>query len=344
MTTAATTAPARKPWWTRIDKFLLAIIAAAITASIVPARGAAVPVFSWLTTIVIGLLFFLYGARLKPQEALEGLRHWRLHGTILAFTFLVFPLVGLALRPLSGTVLSHELYLGLLYVTLVPSTVQSSINFTSIARGNVAEAIVSASFSNLIGVVITPLLVIALMGATGGLHIKASAITDIVLQLLVPFVLGQLSRRWTADFVVRHKKSLKFVDQGSIVLVVYSAFSAGMREHIWGLVDIWSILAVIAVALVILAFMLWLTWFVSGRLGFNREDRIAIQFCGTKKSLATGLPMATVLFAGSPVGLIVLPLMIFHQAQLMACGALAGRYARLYDAAHAPDTAPVPEP
>ena len=150
---------------------------------------------------------------------------------------------------------------------------------------------------------------------------------------MLPFTLGQLSRRWTAAFVTEHKKPLKFVDQGVIIVVVYSAFSEGMREHMWSLVTTRSLVAVIVVCLAVLGFMLWFTWAVPGWLGFTREDRIAVQFCGTKKSLATGLPMATVLFAGQPVGLIVLPLMIFHMAQLIACGSLAGRYARRWEAA-----------
>ena len=310
------------------DRFLMAILAAAVLASIFPATGAAVPVLSWASKAMIAVLFFLYGVRLSPQQSLEGLRNWRLHAVILAFTYLVFPLLGLAMRFLQPHVLSPELYLGMLWVCLVPSTVQSSINFTSIARGNVAGAIVSAWFSNLIGVVLTPLLAIALMQTTGGLRIDARSIADIVLQLLVPFVLGQLSRRWTAGFVQRHKR-LKLVDQGSIILVVYSAFSEGMREHMWSRVAVGDIVKLVLVCLAVLALMLWLSWHVARLLGFDRAHRIAIQFCGTKKSLATGVPMATVLFAGMPaVGLVVLPLMVFHQAQLMACSALAGRYAR----------------
>ncbi|WP_420175658.1 bile acid:sodium symporter family protein [Luteococcus sp. OSA5] len=310
----------------RVDYFLLAIIAAAVLASIAPATGGLVPVVSWASKIMIAILFFLYGARLSPHEALQGLKHWRLHSVILAFTYLVFPLVGLAMRVLVPGLLSQELYLGMLWLCLVPSTVQSSINFTSIAKGNVAGAIVSASFSNLIGVVITPLLAIALMSTTGGLQIDASSVMDIVFQLLVPFAIGQLSRRWTADFVKRHKK-LKLVDQGSIVLVVYSAFSAGMRDHMWTKVGVLDIVKLVVVCLVLLAVMLWVTWHVARLLRFDRADAIAIQFCGTKKSLATGVPMATVLFAHLPdVGLLVLPLMVFHQLQLMACSAMASRY------------------
>ncbi len=314
-------------WLKRLDRFLLAIVAAAVTASIFPAQGVMVAVLDWSTKFAVAALFFLYGVRLKPEQAIAGLKHWRLHVTILALTYLAFPLIGFGLQVLSPWLLSPALYAGVLYLTLVPSTVQSSINFTSLAKGNVAGAIVSASASNLIGVVVTPLLCVALMTTSGGLVIDPSSILDIVGQLLAPFVLGQLSRRWTADFVAAHPR-LKLFDNGVIVLVVYSAFSAGIREHMWQQIQPLDLVVLLGVCLVILVVMLAGSLWLARRLGFNREDVIAIQFCGTKKSLATGLPMANVLFAGSPVGLLVLPLMIFHQAQLMACGSLASRYAK----------------
>ncbi len=320
----------------KTDWFLMAIIAAAVLATLVPATGAAVPVVSWASKIMIAVLFFLYGARLSPQEALSGLKHWRLHSTILAFTYLLFPAIGVAMQVLVPGILSEPLYLGMLWLCLVPSTVQSSINFTSIAKGNVAGAIVSASFSNLIGVVLTPLLALLLMGATGGLQLDASSVLDIVFQLLVPFMVGQLTRPWVGGFVARHKK-LKLVDQASIVLVVYSAFSAGMREHMWTKVEPMDIVRLVVICMVFLAFMLWLTWAVAGWMRFDRADQIAIQFCGTKKSLATGVPMATVMFASQgDVGLLVLPLMVFHQLQLMACSVLASRHARTTDAPSRP--------
>ena len=316
----------------KLDPFLMAIIAAAVVASFLPATGIGAQVLSVATKVAIFCLFFLYGARLHPEEALRGLKHWKLHLTILAFTFVVFPLIGLAIGLLPGWALAPALIPGMVYVTLCPSTVQSSINFTSIARGNVAGAIVSASASNLLGVFLTPLLAIALMNTTGNANVGLGSIVDLVVQILLPFILGQLSRRWTADFVARHKK-LKLFDQASIVMVVYAAFSQGIREGIWSMVGWVDIVALVVVCLVLLAFMLWFTWFTARRLGFNRADAIAIQMCGTKKSLATGLPMATVLFAGQPIGLIMLPLMVFHQAQLMACSWLATRYAREADAA-----------
>ncbi|MCA0154585.1 bile acid:sodium symporter [Tsukamurella sp. M9C] len=311
-----------------IDGFILAIFAAVGLAALFPAEGRAVPVVDGAVTVAIAVLFFLYGARIHPMEALAGLKHWRLHVVILGFTFVVFPIIGVLLRFAPEVLLRPELYAGVLFLTLLPSTVQSSIAFTSIAGGNVPGAIVSASVSNLLGVFITPLLVLALMATTGEVQFHSSSIVDLCLQLLLPFILGQLLRPWVGEFVAKHAAALKYVDRGSIVLVVYSAFSAGMREHIWSQVSWVGVVQLIVLSVVLVVMMLWLTRNTAEKLGFDRADMIAIQFCGTKKSMATGLPMAAVLFAGQPVGLLVLPLMIFHQVQLMMCAWLAAKYGR----------------
>lgn len=309
------------------DPLIVLIILAVIIAIIAPARGSFADIFGQLTNVAIALLFFLYGARLSTQEALNGLKHWRLHLTILAFTFVVYPLIGIALRPLTA-VISHDMYLGILFLTLVPSTVQSSVAFTSIAKGNVAGAIVSASASNLVGVIITPLLVMLLMGTGGGVHIDTSVFGEIAILLLAPFVLGQLTRRWVGK--VAQSKATKVVDRGSIAMVVYSAFSKGAVDGIWSSISLWDLAFLVVFAAIFVAFMLWLTRRASQKMGFNRADTIAIEFCGSKKSLATGLPMASVIFAsgGASLGLLILPLMIYHQVQLMMCSWLAARYAQ----------------
>ena len=223
----------------------------------------------------------------------------------------------------------RDSYLGILYLTLVPSTVQSSVAFTSVAKGNVAGAIVSASASNLAGVILTPLLVMALMGAGDGIHIDSSVFLEISVLLLLPFALGQLTRRWVGRIAA--SKATKVVDRGSIAMVVYAAFSKGMVDGIWSQISVWQILFQILFSTVFVFFMLWLTKVISKKLGFSREDTIAIQFCGSKKSLATGLPMASVIFASgsTSLGLLILPLMIYHQVQLMICASVASRYARV---------------
>ncbi|WP_371618762.1 bile acid:sodium symporter family protein [Streptomyces sp. NBC_00454] len=314
------------PSWLPVDPFILGLLATVGLAALLPARGAAAPVAEGASTGAVALLFFLYGARLSTREALDGLRHWRLHLTVLACTFVLFPLLGIAAHTLVPTLLTPPLYSGLLFLCLVPSTIQSSIAFTSIARGNVPAAICAGSFSSLLGIFLTPVLAAVLLGNDGG-GFSLDSVLKIVLQLLLPFVLGQTLRPWVGGFLVRNKKVLGYVDRGSILLVVYTAFSAGMVAGIWHQVSVPRLGALMAVEAVILTVMLLVTWYGAKRLGFTREDRIAIQFAGSKKSLAAGLPMASVLF-GPQASLAVLPLMLFHQMQLMVCAVLARRRAQ----------------
>lgn len=310
------------PAWMPVDPYILLLLGTVGLAALVPARGTSADVASGASTAAIAFLFFLYGARLSTREALDGLKHWRLHVTVLACTFVIFPLLGLAARGLVPVFLTDPLYQGLLFLTLVPSTIQSSIAFTSMARGNVPAAICAGSFSSLVGIVLTPLLAAALLGSSGGF--SADSLLEIVLQLLVPFLAGQVTRRWIGGFITRHKKVLGLVDRGSILLVVYTAFSEGMVQGIWHQVSPLRLGGLLIVEAVLLALMLALTWYGAKGLRFGREDRIAIQFAGSKKSLASGLPMASVLF-GAHASLAVLPLMLFHQMQLMVCAVIAKR-------------------
>jgi len=316
-----------------VDTFLLALLAVVALAAVFPAGGSAANVLSVATKVAIALLFLLYGARLSPNEAVHGLRHWRLHLLVLAATFVAFPLLGLAARALVPSVLTPDLYTGVLFLCLVPSTVQSSIAFTSIAHGNVPAAIVSASLSNILGVVLTPLLVVLLMHTTGAPRIDGSAVLDIVVQLLLPFIAGQLLRPWLAPWVHRHALVTKAFDRGSILLVVYTAFSMSIAEHIWSTVSPWRVVAVAGVCVVLLAIMLGVTVGMSGLARLNRADTTVVLFCGSKKSLASGLPMALVFFGTGAVGLIMLPLIIFHQIQLFVCAVIASRMSRTVPAA-----------
>ncbi|MGW9173403.1 bile acid:sodium symporter family protein [Streptomyces decoyicus] len=321
------------PSWLPVDGYILALVGTVALAALLPARGPAATVAEGASTGAVALLFFLYGARLSTREAMAGLRHWRLHLTVLACTFVLFPALGLAARGLVPYVLTPALYTGLLFLCLVPSTVQSSIAFTSLARGNVAAAICAGSFSSLVGIVVTPLLAGLVLHGDGG-GFSADSLLSIVGQLLLPFVAGQLLRRWISGLLLRHKKVLGYVDRGSILLVVYTAFSAGMVQGIWHQVSTLRLLCLLGVEAVLLAVMLTVTSYGSKRLGFPRADRIAITFAGSKKSLAAGLPMASVLF-GAQAGLMVLPLMLFHQMQLMVCAVLAKRFAAADPAATA---------
>jgi sodium/bile acid cotransporter 7 len=315
----------RIPFLRRVDPFILALLCAVGLATLLPPRGDAAVVVDHATTIAVGVLFFLYGTRLSTREALAGARHWRLHGSVLLVTFVAFPLLGIAAHLLVPSVLTPDLYDGLLFLALLPSTVQSSVAFTSIARGNTAAAVCSASFSNVVGVLMTPLLAGLLLATDGGF--SAHALLETAELLLAPFVAGQLLRRWVSPFVMRHQAIFGKVDRGSILLVVYGAFGKGMTQGIWSQVSVGHLLALVVVEIVLLGLVLALTHQLGHRMGFDRGDRIVLLFCGSKKSLASGVPMATVLFPAASIGLIVLPVMLFHQMQLMVCAWLARRYA-----------------
>ncbi|MFN3459144.1 MAG: bile acid:sodium symporter family protein [Novosphingobium sp.] len=307
-----------------LDPFLMALIATVVLASVLPARGSFAPLVGAAADAGIVLLFFLHGAKLSREAIWEGARNWKLHLAVLGATFVLFPLLGLAWGSLPF--LPAEFAAGLLFLTLLPSTVQSSIAFTAIARGNVAAAVCAASFSNLVGIFVTPALVALLMGgATGGFS-WASAET-IVLQLLLPFVAGHLLRPWIGGFVARNKAWLGKVDRGSILLVVYAAFGAAVVEGLWQRVPPLGLLVLTLVCVVLLAIVLGTTWWLASVMKLPREDAVVLLFCGSKKSLASGVPMAGVLFPAASVGIVLLPVMVFHQLQLIACALIAPRLA-----------------
>jgi sodium/bile acid cotransporter 7 len=310
----------------RIDPYIVAILLMVVVASLLPARGAAAFGFDWLTKIVIAILFFLHGARLSREAVIAGMGHWRLHLLVLCATFVLFPLLGLAASFLPPSILPAALSTGVLFLCCLPSTVQSSIAFTSVARGNVAAAVVSASASNLIGILLTPLIAGLLLRVHGG-GLSLSSVWGVVVQLLLPFAAGQVSRIWLAGWAERSRKLLSLFDRGTILLVVYSAFSEAVTRGIWSKVSLLNLAQLLVVCLILLAAVLAATAWAARAFGFSKPDEIAIVFCGSKKSLASGVPMAGILFPAASVGLIILPLMLFHQIQLMACAYIAQRYA-----------------
>jgi sodium/bile acid cotransporter 7 len=317
-----------------IEPFIIGLVTAVILATLLPCQGEGAVLFGIVTNAAIALLFFLHGAKLSREAILDGIGNWRLHLTVLASSFVMFPLIGLALRAGLNHWVSLPMLDGVLFLCLLPSTVQSSIAFTSIARGNVPAAVCSASASNVIGMFVTPILVGFLLAdqadtgqstASGGLPL--GAVGGILLQLLAPFILGHLSRPLTAKWIGRHKPVVNLVDRGSILLVVYTAFSAAIVEGLWSKLSLGDLVVVALLDAAVLFFALFVTTFGARWLGFRRADEIAIVFCGSKKSLASGVPMAGVLFPAAAVGLMIVPLMLFHQMQLMVCAFLARRYA-----------------
>jgi sodium/bile acid cotransporter 7 len=309
-----------------IDWYIAAIVGMVVLASVLPARGEAAPVVGLATKLGIALVFFLHGAKLSREAVIKGLLHWRLHAIVLAVTFVLWPVLGKAAAALPPWIAPAPLAPGLIYLACLPSTIQSAIGFTAIARGNVAAAVCGASASNLIGMVLTPFLAALLLGTAGGLSF--SSFEAILLQLLAPFLAGQLLRRWVGGWITRYAKPLSLADRGSILLVVYNAFSGAVVAGIWSKVSGLDLARVTAICMVLLALTLALMIWIARRAGFSKEDEIVMAFAGCNKSLASGVPMAGVLFPAATVGFILLPVMLYHQFQLMTCAVLAQRYAR----------------
>jgi sodium/bile acid cotransporter 7 len=304
------------------DPFILWLLGALALGLMLPVSGGAAAAVDAVTLAAIFALFFLHGVRL-PREALRaGLGDWRLHAAILALTYAAFPLAGLALAALLPGLLPAELWTGILFLCALPSTVQSSIAYTSMAHGHVAGAVAAAAFSNMLGVVLTPLLAAAMIGASGA-SFSVGAIGRIVLLLLAPFAIGHALRPWLRAAVEARPRLTRAVDKGTILLAVYGAFSAATIAGIWSRLAPGETVTLVALCLLLLGLVLAASWAV-GR-PFPPESRAAILFCGSVKSLASGAPMARILFPGAAAGLVILPVMIFHTVQLVVCAWIAAR-------------------
>lgn len=312
-----------------LDRFTILLIVMVVLATFLPVHGQVADIFGKITTIAIAILFFLHGAKLSREAIIEGVLHWRLHAVVFAFTFAVFPILGLLAKPILLPLLGQALYWGFLFMCFLPSTVQSSIAFTSVAKGNVAAAVCSASFSNLIGMFITPILVsFFIFGQSKHDYDPTSSIIEITLLLLVPFIAGQLLRPYVFPYMQKAPSIVRTFDQGTILMVVYGAFSGAVVAGLWHQVSWTTLFYLTLVCSVFLTIIMLLAFYIPKWLGFNKQDQIAIFFCGSKKTLASGVPMAQILFIGQPLGMIVLPIMIFHQIQLMVCGVIANYWSK----------------
>ncbi|MBE2212615.1 MAG: bile acid:sodium symporter [Opitutaceae bacterium] len=317
-----------------VDWFMGGMIAAVVLAWLFPAPGAA---GGWLhpellTKAGVALIFFLHGAGLSFDALKSGALRWRVHTVVQATTFLVFPLIGLAAYfGLEGRI-GADLRIGLFFLCALPSTVSSSVAMTAAARGNVAVAVFNATLSSIIGVFLTPLWIGAVLKVSGQGLALGPVIFDLVRWLILPLVLGQVCRPWIGAWIKRHKSGVHLADRGTILLLVYTSFCDSFKNQFWSAHGVWTIALVILASGALFALVMIFTARISRAMGFPREDTIAAMFCGSKKTLASGVPMAKLIFGASPgLGMILLPIMIYHPLQLIACGLLVNAWNRRSD-------------
>lgn len=314
----------------KFDAFLVGIPIAFLAALAAPRLGGAGgPLHMGLVTnIGVALMFFLHGAAVSLNAMKSASAQWRLHLFVHCSTYVLFPAIGLAVFVATRPLLPVELRLGFFYLCCVSSTVSSSVALTSLAKGNVPGAMFDATLSALIGMVLTPLLVGAVTVTSGASAPLLPEVTGILVQLLAPFALGQLLRPALAGLLQRRRSLVRDVDQAVILMIVYSAFCTAAGSGFWVRSDAVKLLELLALTGGLLGVVLTLTTLASRALGFNREDEVAGVFCGSKKSLVNGAPIAKVIFGASPtLGAIMLPLLFYHPLQLIVCSFLARRYA-----------------
>ncbi|KQZ69438.1 cytochrome oxidase [Sphingopyxis sp. Root214] len=297
------------------DRFVPVLFATILLASLLPVRGAAVPIAGGLSTAAIIFLFFLNGVRLPREEVLHGIRNWKLQGSALAFCFGFMALLGLAAQAATAPLLPATLALGFLFLGILPSTVQSATAASSLAGGNVAASVVAAALLNLSGVALSPLFFALLAGSAGEIH--GEAVLRIVSILLVPFVAGQFVQRWLRPWVLAHRGLATFMDRTAIAIAVYVAFSAAVVAGIWSLLDGREIAIVLAAVAVLLALSFGGAWALGGLLKLARPDRITLLFSGAQKSIAVGAPLAATLFPPAIAGMVLVPILVYHMAQLI---------------------------
>lgn len=337
MRAAATSAAAAGvpviPWW-RQHGFLLGLVAAVVAAFFLPGPGARGGVLQpeLINNGGIALILFLQGLSLALEKIKSGAGNWRLHGLIQAYTFVIFPAVGLMLNAVTAVVWPGEpaaIRDGFLYLCVLPSTISTSVVLTAVARGNTAGALFNAALSNMLGVVATPVLVQLLMSRTGQAGPIGPLLLKITLLTLVPFGAGMLLRPRLAGWIDARKGWVTRLSNAVILFIVYSAFCDSVQQRIWATHGVTLTLQVLGVVLGLFGVMSGLVLASCRALRLSREDQIAAYFCSVKKTLAMGVPLAVLIFGErADLPLILLPIMFYHPVQLFLNGLLANHWAR----------------
>ncbi|MGY5453268.1 bile acid:sodium symporter family protein [Agarivorans sp. MS3-6] len=310
--------------------FLLGMLLAIFAALLLPnlGRSGGVLQLDSVTGIGIAIIFFLHGVGLSPREIRQGIQNWRLHLLVQSTTFLFYPLLWLLLGDALHALMPSALAFGFCFLFTLPSTISSSVAMTSIAKGNVAGAVFNASLSSLLGVLITPLLVQLFMGFDGVSMDIGATVSAICKMLLLPMVTGQLLRPFLLNSFQRHKNVVNKIDKWVILLIVYNAFCDSVVENIWDGFSLTTLLLALLMCILVLLTVINGLVYVARKLHFAVEDEIAAVFCGSKKTLAAGVPMAKVIFGSDPnLGMLLLPIMLYHPIQIFYCAILANRYA-----------------
>ncbi|TYC17978.1 bile acid:sodium symporter [Bizionia gelidisalsuginis] len=315
----------------KIDRFVVSIVVVIFIAYFFPQWGiesSIIPIDT-ISAIGISLIFFFYGLKLSPTKLKEGIKNWKLHLLVQGSTFLVFPLLVLIFRPLIQNQEQETMWLAFFFLAALPSTVSSSVVMVSMAKGNVPAAIFNASISGIIGIAITPLWMGLFINDTQTHYDFTSIYIKLIVQILLPVVLGLLLQRYTNNFAHKHSTKLTLFDKSIILLIIYKSFAESFYKNIFSAVSLLDLGVLFIGVLVLFLIVFLVTGFTARKLNLNKEDQITVQFCGTKKSLVHGTVFSKIIFGNmATVGIILLPLMLFHASQLLIISIIASKLAK----------------
>ena len=315
----------------KIDSFIFAIIAIIIVAYFFPKFGQSDSRFplNTISSVGVSLIFFFYGLKLSPEKLKSGLSNWKLHLLVQLSTFLLFPLIILVFYPLARTENGQILWLAFFFLAALPSTVSSSVVMVSIAKGNIPAAIFNAGISGLIGIMITPLWIGLFLTHTTDNFDLGSIYLKLISEIFVPIIIGISLQKYFGKFAVRNIRYLTLFDKSVILLIIYKSFAESFEGEVFKSLGINDMIFVFAATVALFFFVYTLTGYFSSLLKFNSEDRITAQFCGTKKSLVHGTVFSKILMPESvSLGIILLPLMLFHAIQILIISFFATKLAR----------------
>ena len=315
----------------KIDKFVLFIIGAILLAYVFPYLGTKESSFpiNEISTVGISLIFFFYGLKLSPSKLKDGLKNYRLHVLVQATTFIVFPILVVVFKPLMQTQEQDTLWLSVFFLAALPSTVSSSVVMVSIAKGNIPAAIFNASISGIIGILVTPLWMGLFVDHSGTDFDFSTIYTQLIIQIIVPVILGLLLHRYLGAWAQRYSKQLTWFDKSIILLIIYKSFASSFAERIFTTISFLDIVLLLMVVLLLFFMVYFLTGFVAKKLNFSKEDSITAQFCGTKKSLVHGTVFSKIIFGNvASIGAILLPIMLFHAIQILLISIIAAKEAK----------------
>jgi sodium/bile acid cotransporter 7 len=306
----------------RIDPMVKLIVAAIALATLLPATGQSRAIAQSVANAAVFILFLLYGMRLSRREVLAGLGNHRLLVPLTIFVFIAMSAAGWLLWQAGGAFLPATLALGFLYLGVLPSTVQSATAYSSLAGGNVASSVVAAALLNILGVFISAP-IFSLLAGSGAVAFHGEALIKVLTMLLLPFVIGQILQTFMRGWVAGHRQTITYMDRSSIGIAVYVAFSGAVEQHIWSAVGLAAWAWLLAGCAIMLAFGYGGAWLLGGALRLPHGDRVSMLFAGAQKSIAMGAPLATVLFPPAIAGVMLLPLLAYHLAQMVVAAPIA---------------------